>query len=274
MINAEDDVIVNIKTSCSKGEAVAMLLGWLRGSIQPRAIAVTEYGVSPDQLPFLQSLEGSLQQQLQEQVDMARLEFLASVESGADEEEIIRKELVVEERHNLVKEAARYARDIDEELNSLDSELRLDEFKTDKTREQYILIGSLDKWAIGKYGISILDEELDDSCAIVDTETSTESAKPDCKEGLSDKSERSLYLTLALLVNEFAKTSGTVYRKGDDLNISQIANRLNRVFENLFEKQQHASGQGSESIRTRLTVAKRIFCEDIPDGIAKWKSLK
>ena len=75
MINAEDDIIVNLRTSCTKDEAVAMLLGWLRGPIKPRNIQISEDGLSLDQLPFLQSLEGSLQDQLQELVDAASQAF-------------------------------------------------------------------------------------------------------------------------------------------------------------------------------------------------------
>jgi hypothetical protein len=66
MINAEDDVIYDLSTSCSVEVAVAKLLGWMQGHIRQRITKVTEHGISEDQLRYIPSMENSLQQQLME----------------------------------------------------------------------------------------------------------------------------------------------------------------------------------------------------------------
>jgi hypothetical protein len=260
MINAEDDIIVNLKTSCTKDEAAAMLLGWLKGPIRPRSIQITEDGLSLDQLPFLHSLEGSLQEQLQELVDTAIQAFRFAAESGADLDEMVKKEKAVEDRRALVLTAARFARDIDDEVYSPDnSKLKIDQFETDRTGEQHILISSLDRWAQEKYAISILMNDLDDPSVVGGT--SKGRAKPESKE-LSPTKAKNIHITIALLVEAFIENAAKKYVNDGKPNIKEIATHLSNIFGARCDNRQ--SGQSFEAIRKRLTEAMKVYHEELP----------
>ena len=227
MINAEDDIIVNLRTSCTKDEAVAMLLGWLRGPIKPRNIQISEDGLSLDQLPFLQSLEGSLQDQLQELVD-----------------------------------AASQARDIDDEINShTNHRLIVDEFETNRTGEQHISISSLDRWARDEHQIPIVENEYDEPNVISGTSKGRATSE---SEELSPTKTRSSHITTALLIKALANSSGKKYVHGDSPNIKEIATRLSEMFTE--EVKDCALGQSFESIRKRLKKSMDIYKEEVPSN--------
>jgi hypothetical protein len=262
MINAEDDIIVNLRTSCTKDEAVAMLLGWLRGPIKPRNIQISEDGLSLDQLPFLQSLEGSLQDQLQELVDAASQAFRLAAESGADLNAMKKKEMAVEERRTLVERAAKFARDIDDEINShTNHRLIVDEFETNRTGEQHISISSLDRWARDEHQIPIVENEYDEPNVISGTSKGRATSE---SEELSPTKTRSSHITTALLIKALANSSGKKYVHGDSPNIKEIATRLSEMFTE--EVKDCALGQSFESIRKRLKKSMDIYKEEVPSN--------
>lgn len=71
MISPLDQTIADLRTSCTKDEAVAKLIGWMQGPIRARYIDITEHGIPAEQLVHLHSLDGSLQDILNEQREAA-----------------------------------------------------------------------------------------------------------------------------------------------------------------------------------------------------------
>ena len=119
MINPEDEIIVDDSISCTKEVAIAKLLGWLKGPIRSKVIKVNEYGISEDQLPFLHSMEDSVQAQALELREAARQELIAAAEADATFEELKEKDEAVAHAESLMVKAHIYKMDIDEELEYL-----------------------------------------------------------------------------------------------------------------------------------------------------------
>lgn len=158
MINTEDDVLYDLRSSCTEEEAAAMLLGWLRGEKRARYIRVTLDGISPDQFPHLQSLPDTLAMTIREPRDKASIEFLSAIEN--DEIAIAEaKEAIVEDWDNIAKHARRYLIDIRDELAQSTPDLRIDQRTTLATGVTHITLKSLDQWSRKLYGIAILDDE-------------------------------------------------------------------------------------------------------------------
>jgi len=261
MIKAEDDVVVNLTTSCTKDEATAKLLGWLQGGVRLQISLVTLYGVSVDQFKHLHSLDGPLQEEIQELRDNARQKFLDSFDSDLDEAEIKARQLAVEELDALANKAAKYASDIDEALHS--SDLRIDEQNSKSTGEQYILNSSLDTWAQNKYGISIFDHHYDVKQTNSATKSlSEEEPTADNATGLSATKAENLYVTFALLTQIFSETALNKYKKGNGINVTAIAKQL-------FNAGREAAsgdfrGQSIEGIKDRIEDAQKALQESLP----------
>ncbi|MDO9273348.1 MAG: hypothetical protein Q7T94_10065 [Rugosibacter sp.] len=157
MINPEDEILVDIRTSCTKDEAVAKLLGWMQGHIRQKYVRVTLHGVSEDQLPYLHSLDRPLQEQLLELREAARHQLIEAAESDATFMEMQAKENAVIKADDQINQAATYLLDIDDEIRrGEESELIIDRQATESTGSAHITIRSLDKWAREKYGKQIL----------------------------------------------------------------------------------------------------------------------
>ncbi len=160
MINTEDEVRYDLRSSCTEEEAAAMMLGWLRGEKRARYIQVTLDGISPDQFPHMLSLPDTLEATIHEQREKASIEFHNAV---VNEEFSIAeaKEAIVEGWDRLAKRARRYMIDIGDELTRSDSALRIDQPTTIATGVTHITLKSLDQWSRKEFGIAILDDEPD-----------------------------------------------------------------------------------------------------------------
>ena len=159
MINAEDEVYVDLSTSCTKDEAVAKMLGWMQGQKRLKYIQVSEHGIPADQLPYLHTLEAPLNEYLMALREAARHELLDAVEAGAADEVIYEKDDAVAKCDALISKAMSYFLDIGEELDKGElSELKIDRSKFESSDEVHITLKSLDRWARKNYGIPILDD--------------------------------------------------------------------------------------------------------------------
>ena len=134
MINAEDEIYYDLRTSCTRDEAVAKLLGWMRGPIRSGHLPVAGHGDSVTDLPHLDSLNGSLQQTLEEMRETARQDLLDAVEAGVSTNVFLDKDFAVRRFDALTIDAATYLADIDDELaKGGASALRIDSMATAKS---------------------------------------------------------------------------------------------------------------------------------------------
>ena len=75
VINPEDEVCFDLRTSCTEEEAVAKLLGWMQGSKRLRYLTVTEDGLIPDQLVHMYELPVALDELIRDEREMASIRF-------------------------------------------------------------------------------------------------------------------------------------------------------------------------------------------------------
>jgi len=261
MINAEDDVIYDLSSSCTVEVAVAKMLGWMQGHIRKRIIIVSENGISEDQLPHLPSLEDSLQGQLMEMREAARQEFIKAAEkyNAGDEsfDDLRTKEEAVTKCDDLLNKAASYLRDIEDEISKRESaELLIDHYATDNTGVTHLTLNSIDRWAKAKYGIAIINgsktQASDQNLATTNDEQIESVIDQKC--GLGKTKADHLYTTFAFLVEAFASTASK-YKLDERLNIDALAKFLSEQAKSA-DKDIH--GQSSEAIKSRIEDAIKI----------------
>jgi hypothetical protein len=161
-ISPEEPIYIDRQDSCTKDEAVAKLLGWMRSRIRRFIIQVNEYGVVPaDQLATMHSIDGPLLDFLDGQHESARIEYFAAAEGDdATLAEIQEKEAAIPIWLKRMEAALTYFRDIDRELARGKNSLLIVQPATDETEGKRITLESLNLWAQSKYGISTIDEEF------------------------------------------------------------------------------------------------------------------
>lgn len=283
MINAEDEVLVDFSTSCTKDVAVAKMLGWMQGHRRKRVVTVTEHGISEEQLPYLYSLEGSLADHLIELREAASQELTTAAEKYASEKirwdkdesgkntafEILeRKEKAVAEYDALIDKAGTYLLDIEEELDKgKSSDLKIDQEATKRSGYTHLTINSVDHWARSKYGISIKKDPVSGSLPEDNPklpQATQQEQESDRRGGLGKTKANNLYTTLAFLVEAFSKTS-TKYNKDTGPNVKAIAEELKKYATETNNKEK-LSGQSSEAIKDRIEEAMKIRKSKLPGG--------
>lgn len=237
MINAEDEVHYDLRTSCTRDEAVAKLLGWMRGPLRSRHLPVTGHSDSATDLPHLDSLNGSLEQTLGAMRETARQDLLDAVEVGVSTYVFLAKDFAVKRFDALATDAATYLADIDDELAKGDaSALRTDSMATAKSGVVHITLRSLDDWASRRYGMSILG---DSECQQFDSSTDISRPEPQSPQPASERlwliarqddpsPEQPWYVAARYFAREFIKEEPTLVRKRE-LLASKVATALTNV---------------------------------------------
>lgn len=250
MHKPEDEVVIDIRTSCTKDEAVAKLLGWLQSPIQKRHVDEEDLANPITILQKELSLSSSLVKILSDLREEARGDFLDAVDSGEPETTWEKSEKIVIEYDDLIKKAHGFMMDIDDELSSEYSKLKIDQSRTESTGVIHITLRSLDKWARAQYNIGILDSPL------TKTIYTTEEDDCDCKGGLTKTKADHIFTTFAFLTELLARTSPK-YQYGDAKkpNIDLIAKSISELADASISDQLKFQGQGPDVIKTRLDQA-------------------
>lgn len=169
MINPEDETIIVNNLSCSKDEAVAKMLGWMRSPVRLKYIKVTSLGIQPDQLEHMHSIEDSILDLLNNQREIARSALLELAENAAETQDETQKNALydlINQKDDEIKtwqknidKASSYIYAIDTELGKGNgSTLKIDNTHINDSDETFITLDSLDKWARATYDISIHEE--------------------------------------------------------------------------------------------------------------------
>lgn len=141
------------RTSVTVDEAVAILLGVVKGPVEYRVLSEDP---SPEELDSLGPLVFSLQEYLQEELDNLESDLVEARADNMPSAKIIAEKQAAIQAHDAVTEKAKsYLCDINDELNKGDrSALRVDT-KLSNTANTYITLSSFDAWAT-QYGRSVL----------------------------------------------------------------------------------------------------------------------
>lgn len=258
-----DNATLDLRTSCTKEEAAAKLIGWMKGHVRhDYSVDVDEDEITSDNLVYTHSLVYGLQEHLTILRNAEWNRYNEAVCEGLPEEVLKERALALAECDDLIRKVAVYLCDIDEELDKEfdsagSSVLKIDRQATTEAGSLHITIRSLDKWAKEKYGISILDDgDLESATrTLLQIKVQKEGAAPS-KEWGNTRSEN-FSVTFALLVDAFAKTA-QCYRHDDARpNVHGIAKRLNElaIKSNI---NQDLKGQSAEAIKDRIEQSQKI----------------
>lgn len=299
MVTAVDDVVIDFSTSCSKNVAVAKLLGWMQGPLRKKFITITDDGISDADLRDLHTLEEPIKdlllekrQAAQRELDTAYGNFILAGDgaillreevgevAAETYEPVIKAINAVEKETAKIYQAAKYIRDIEEELSLGEkSALRIDPVATLSPDDPYITLNSLAVWAYAKYEIKLDDGAT--SAAANEARTDLEKIKQldaEIKEAGKSKSTRkadnSLLITLGLVFKAYVeklKKDGSEAEKekffkgeGDaNLNMSEFSAH----FENIAAVEngrEYLDGQQGKSIKNRLSDALKALEEALP----------
>jgi len=158
MLNAEDEVLIDTRISCTTEEAVIKLLGWMRGPVLKRVIKIAAEGeVADSELPHYGFVDDPIDDFLAARRERASVAFHNAVASRKYSfTELVAMEEKVDECTALIKKAIAYRRDIAEDLaDAATGTLRVDPDETARQGTLHITLNSLDRWARAKYGIFI-----------------------------------------------------------------------------------------------------------------------
>ena len=180
MLTPEDDILIKQETSCSKEEAVAKLLGWMRGVRRLARVEFTPGFISEDQLPYLYSLGGTVQDLLLDLRNKALSEYHYAAFIDPSENSFViadKKRDDVTRLDRLIDNAASYGQAIERELDRGEASiLKIDLEAKEGSGEIQLTLSSLDRWSHQQYGFSIFDPPSLPS----ETETLAAHPKSDC----------------------------------------------------------------------------------------------
>ena len=255
MINPEDDIYIEPRTSCTKDEAIAKLLGWMQGDIRRKFTNLSFDGITEESLQHMHTLEGSIWNLLTEQRANAQLAYSDAFDAQATEEFLYEKEKDILKWQEIISKAKSYQRDIDDELaKGSESALRIDKLISDESGLTHISLSSLDSWTLKEYGIST-ENYLNPKAVEPDYISDVR----DEKGRLTNTSINSLFLTLGVLINAFVDVRKDLAKKDTNKPIvSELAIFLSDRAKP-YGKLKPIRGQNDERIKDRIEEAMKIY---------------
>lgn len=236
-----EEIRVDWRASCTKEDAVAKLIGWMRGHIHPKIIEVTEQSAYAEQLPYRHCIHVSLQDELEKLREKARHELLDAMAVSDNFDDFYEQYDAVERYDELIKLVAFYLVEITDEIaKGKDSLLRVDQQATDSTGVTHFTLKSVDQWALESYDIPILKDmklkpvipnpsglaaqqlgceaETYNSSAQAELQQGDDAIpqlgdeEPDEKGKLSRTASEHLYTSFALVVEAYAAALEEIYQ--------------------------------------------------------------
>lgn len=267
---------LDLRTSCTRDEAVAKLVGWMRSPIRRAFVEKQDGGVSADEMREAPSLlGGSLQRRLEDMRAQALQRLLTAPKGRAAGDEIERRLAALAQADELIERAFRFGIDFDAEVaNGANSRIRVDERATKETGVEHYTLDSIDHWGREKYGgLSVLGE-----AAARPEPGDAGSQRPGQQPATADvdrptkRTERwvnNLLTTFAFAVETIADRPGRKLRHTDgSVNVAQVA-------EELEERAAKANDGKSlddhkfEAIKDRIEAAMKAKKDQLPANSAQ-----
>lgn len=159
MINPEDEIRYDFRASCNEEEAIAKLLGWMRGIKRIPNLKISEDGfIDITQLPHILTLPCPLDVFLYDERELSSIQF-HNAAAQSDFEAAKKWEQQVSYWDGIAGQVVRYKLAIQQELARPNSKLKLDPVLSEETGIRHITLASLDTWARVSFGFGVLDEE-------------------------------------------------------------------------------------------------------------------
>lgn len=276
------DYTLNLATSVSKDEAVAKILGLMRGAIR-------NFGSTSIEADLIHSLDLTydLKDYLQNMREKSVDKLIKVFGESSDEDEKADAYYEVLRCDKLINKAQEYLAAINYELSHAEnSSLKLDAVQTQATGESYIYLASLDEWVKQKYKFSIYPDtnlnvinpeigtiQFDDShpveTAVMDdiehdytvraktVAAIKKWAKSNKRVSYSDTETNNFLITFFSTLLDKAQYFGDVKPK----NLRELTNTINTtgtatvLAERVYKEFGDVTGQSFESIKSRIEVA-------------------
>lgn len=257
MIKPDEATIIEPLTSCTVDVAIAKLLGWMQGDIRHQYIPLELDGVSEEALKHMHSFEVSIWRFLTEQREAAQWVYKKAVEDKETKRRTNQKKQKIARVEEIVTRAKSYQRDIDDELRKgRESVLEVDKSASDSSGLIHIVLASLDKWALEKYGISVLDFSKSKVLTVDEPEYPAD-VRTD-KGGLTKTSTNSLFLTFGILINAFVESNPDLSKDESKPIVSVLAEYLSERAKEPG-KRKPIYGQSAERITDRIEDAMKAY---------------
>jgi hypothetical protein len=255
-IDPDDEVLVDLRGSCTKDEAVAKLIGWNRGPFRKRYIQLAEGGIPRDQWPHIYTPDEPLHEQLRGLREQALRRFYSAYNDGASEEELDACLSEVDAIDSIINQASAFMIDIEDECAMADrSRLRIDPEATRETGITHLTVASIDAWAREKYaGLSIYGDAV----------ATVRPAPPATEKQRRQRKLENLFTTFAFALDALADQPGRRYRhEGGALNVKALAEDLSARSKQA-NNNQVMKEQSAESIKDRIEEAIKTKRSHLP----------
>ena len=280
------NAIPDIRTSCTKEEAAAKLIGWMKGHIRHAyPMDIDEDDITADHLIYMRSLVYPLQDHLAILRNAEWYRYENAVVDEASEDILAGYALSLIECDDLIRQVAVYLCDIDEELDKeFDqvglSALRVDRRTTEQSGVLHITLRSLDQWAKKKYDITIIDSDSVSATSIVEIANAAGEGRknqddvPDSKGRVSKAVVDRIYTTFAITLEAYVATLPERYRKdGGGMVVKSVAEHLEALAMKANKKiglhddhQRGLYGQDYENLRKLIPKALEAKRQEILAG--------
>lgn len=252
------DILIDQRTSCTKDEAAAILLG--RRSWDP-IYKDSNPEDDPEEVhdQFMAWLDISIFDALTEERDdilSALDDALGDDENTRDETQVTLCRERIDQCDNTIRRAKLILCDIDDEIaKGANSKLRQDSAQTQTSGRTHITLSSLKAWAVGQ---DYLSKPLDVSPAQPEppARIGTEVDEPllDKKGWMRPKSASSFLVTFAVLLEQFVAKAGPKYGSsgGTGINKQAIIDLLSEESSLVNRVGQYLDDQSRASIKARI----------------------
>ncbi len=254
MKNFRRHILIDPRTSCSRDEATAILLG--RRFYDP---------IYPDHNPegdptevqeqFMEWLDLSVFEQLIDERDRILME-LDNATKAKDKERIAACDARIVGCDETIRRAKLILCDIDDELaKGQESALRIDHNASEEAGQVQITLSSLKAWSVGRdYQSVAVDASLVQPAPPAQDNVEEDEPLLNAKGGMSPTSARSFLVTFAVLLEQYQKTLSPLRKSdtGSGINVKQVAFLLQNNSLPGARAKHFLKGQKESSIEARI----------------------
>lgn len=248
------DILIDQRTSCTRDEGTAILLG--RRSLDP-IYRDFNPGGDPDEVheQFMEWLDISIFGELVDERDglLSELDDVLE-ENSKDKIDACRERIV--RFDETIRRAKLILCDIDDELaKGTASQLRKDQAATEKSGHTHITLSSLSAWAKTRdYSTAAVEPSPTQDAPSARNGPGSEEPLLNAKGGMTATATKGLLVTFAVLLEDYLKVTGKKYiaESGTALNEEALAKHLSQMSLPGARQDHFLKGQSVSTIETRI----------------------
>ncbi len=269
------DILIDPRTSCTRDEAVAIILG--RRTFDPIYRDLNP-GDDPEEVQerFMEWLDLSVFETLMDERDGILMEMDDALEEPRNQKVIDDCKARISDCDEVIRRAKRIFCDIDDEIaKGPQGLLRLDLAATEKTGQPQITLSSIRAWKEKHdYKATTIDTNRTQDAPPERTSTGGDEPLLNAKGGMSPTMTRGFLVTFAVLIEELINASGNKFlaESGNTVNLQALAEHLNKMSMPGARKGHFLKGQAVSTNELRINAAIQAAADAL--GTQRAKALK